>query len=167
MLLPNLKNQKGFTLIELLTVISIISILTALLAVSFGTASQRGRDGQRKSNIRQIQAALELFRADNDSYPPAATYTVGTTTSVSVACNAVFTFNSITYMQKMPCDPESGTKYFYLPTPTNCSPTGSPCIGYTLASCIDNTADKEATTTRPSTSMTACSPGYYFVATNP
>lgn len=167
MLLPNFKNQKGFTLIELLTVISIISILTALLAVSFGTASQRGRDGQRKSNIRQIQAALELFRADNDSYPQAVTNTIGVS-SASVACNAVFTFNSITYMQKMPCDPKSGAKYFYLPTPTNCSPTGTPCSGYTLASCIDNSGDKEAvgSTGKPS-AMTTCSPAYYFVVQNP
>jgi len=167
MKLPSLKNQKGFTLVELLTVISIISVLTALLTVSFVSVSQRGRDGQRKSNVRQIQAALELFRADNDSYPPAASYTVGTSTSVSVACNAAFTLNSITYMQKMPCDPKSGAKYFYLPTPTNCSPTTTPCSGYTLASCIDNTGDKEAANSRPSTNMAYCVPDFYFVVTNP
>ncbi len=164
--LPVFKNNKGFTLIELLTVISIISILTALLTVSFVSVSQRGRDGQRKSNIRQIQAALELFRADNNSYPQTVSNTIGVS-NASVACGASFVFSSITYMQKMPCDPKTeGLKYFYLSTPSGCSPgSATLCTGYTLASCIDNSGDKEVGTKPPQ--MTVCSPAYYFVTTNP
>ncbi len=153
-------NKKGFTLVELLTVISIISILTALLTVSFVSVSQRGRDAQRKSNIRQIQAALELYRADNDAYPPAVSNSIGSSTTVSVACNQPFVVGGITYMQKMPCDPEgTNVKYFYSST--------SPYSTYGLVSCLDNTGDREAQATKPFAAMTDCNPATYFYVTNP
>lgn len=146
--------RKGFTLIELLTVISIISVLTALLTVAFVSVSARSRDSQRKSNIKQIQAALELYKADNDAYPPTATIT-------SIACDQPFQTgispNFTKYMNKFPCDPK-GTKYFY-------SSTGS---AYVLASCIENTADKERMGLPAG--MTACTfttPQYYYSVTNP
>src|SRR3990172_3717767 len=62
-------SEKGFTLIELLVVISVIAVLTTLLMANFVGIRQRGRDGQRKSNLFNIQTSLELYRADNGIYP--------------------------------------------------------------------------------------------------
>lgn len=160
-----LKQDKGFTLVELLTVISIISILTALLTVSFVNVSQRSRDGARKSNLKQIQAALETYKFDKDGYPAnSGTFTI------TASCGVAFTDGgspAITYMSKMPCDPKSSTatpiQYFYVSCGT------APCSTYILASCIENAGDKDATTTKPNVNMncTYTTPGSYFVVTNP
>jgi type II secretion system protein G len=63
-------NFKGFTLIELLVVIAIIGLLTTLAVVSFGNARERARDTKRKSDLRQITKALEMYFDDNGVYPP-------------------------------------------------------------------------------------------------
>lgn len=65
------KNQKGFTLIELLVAMTIIAILAGLALVSFQGARRSARDGKRKADLEQIRSALEMFRADEGSYPGA------------------------------------------------------------------------------------------------
>lgn len=155
-----LPHSKGFTLIELLTVISIISVLTALLTVAFVSVSSRSKDSQRKSNLSQIRAALELYKADNDAYPATAALTT------SITCNAAFTTgtspNLTTYMAKYPCDPKSTTavpvKYFYVSTGT----------AYSLGACLDNPADKNRYTGTAISGMGTCtSPTVLYVETNP
>lgn len=158
-------STKGFTLIELLIVIAIIGILTTLLTANFVGVRQRARDTQRKSDIRQIQSALELFRSDNARYPVrTSTYRVnsGTTCMTSEA----FTYNSVTYMSKVPCDPSGTTgyntgNYYYV--------TDASGATYTLATCLENANDKDAnsTSTAPSPSGGTCSSGKYYVVTNP
>lgn len=144
------KKSQGFTLIELLTVISIIGVITALFTVSYVNVSQRSRDSQRKSNIKQIQAALELYRADTDTYPTNAT--LG-----SYLCGSSLVSGTTVYMQKIPCDPKSNTRYYY---------NGTSPSTYVLGSCIENTSDKDAVSSPPA-GMSNCSPAYYYVATNP
>lgn len=120
--------QRGFTLIELLIVVAIIGILASLLMVNFIGIRQRARDGQRKSDLRQIQSALELHRADQGSYPTtlsscASPLTGGTGSSV------------VTYMQKIPCDPLNTSPYAYIYTSSGTT--------YSLASCLENTSDSQ------------------------
>jgi len=61
--------QKGFTLIELLVVIAIIGILSAVVIASTSKARARGRDGQRMSDIRQINNAIQLYILANGRAP--------------------------------------------------------------------------------------------------
>jgi general secretion pathway protein G len=89
--------NKGFTLIELLIVIAIIGVLSTLLMANFIGVRQRARDAQRKSDIRQIQAALEIYRSDSGAYPP--------TGSFPSPCGSPLASGGSTYMQKIPCDP--------------------------------------------------------------
>ena len=56
--------KKGFTLVELLIVMAIISILATLIVGGFRSSQMRGRDGARKSDLKQISNALELFYSD-------------------------------------------------------------------------------------------------------
>ena len=150
-----LNNKKGFTLIELLIVISIIGILSSLLMVNFIGVRQRGRDAQRKSNIRQIQAALELYRTDQSNYPPTSDFNNcgpgSSLTDDNKPPNA-------TYLQTIPCDPLSGQPYQYN------SPPGS--ATYILVACLENINDVDGTKTQPK-GFNACSSGEYFVVTNP
>ncbi len=54
--------KQGFTLIELLVVISIIGILATLLMANVAGVRERARDAQRKSDVNQIQKALEMYK---------------------------------------------------------------------------------------------------------
>lgn len=142
-----MKNKNGFTLIELLVVISIIAILTTLLMANFVGVRQRGRDGQRKSNLYNIQSALELFRSDSGSYP----YSGGT---IFPECGSSLAYNNSTYMQTVPCDPLGGN-YVY---------QSSDGITYTLYACLENEADS-GKTAAPSSPTTVCTT--YFVLNQP
>lgn len=122
---------RGFTLIELLVVIVIIGILSALITVNFIGIRQRGRDAQRKSDLIQIQSALELYRADNGSYP--LTFPV---------CPDQFAGTGATppiYMRKIPCDPlqpASLVSYTYSSDGTT----------YTTYACLENNNDPQKDT---------------------
>lgn len=153
----------GFTLIELLIVITIIGVLTTFLTANFVGIRQRARDAQRKSDIRQIQAALELFRADNGRYPIRAnTYRINSGTPCPTS--EAFTYNNVTYMSKVPCDPlgssvyNSGNYYYYSDGTT-----------YTLAACLENANDNDAnsTTSAPSPSGGTCTSAKFYKVTNP
>lgn len=133
-LLKKQSTTSGFTLVELLVVIVIISILAAILMANFVGIRQRGRDAERKSNLRQVQAALELYRADSGTYP---------STLYSSGCLGAFTGAGSTpvYMQKIPCDPMgtssyNGGSYYYF------SPSGN--ATYFLIACLENGSDKDS-----------------------
>src|SRR3990170_6159474 len=63
--------NKAFTLIEVLVVIGIIGMLTVLSVANFMSARERAKDAQRKSDLKQIQNALELYKMDQNpvAYP--------------------------------------------------------------------------------------------------
>lgn len=150
--------QSGFTLIELLIVIAIIGILSTLLMTNFIGIRQRARDAQRKSDIRQMQAALELYRSDIGAYPSAG----GTNRLNSAVCPtpSSFSYTGTTYMQQIPCDPlgstyYNGGSYYYSTNGTT----------YTLAACLENTADTDVSSTFVGDNT--CTSGKYYVKTNP
>lgn len=66
-------NQKGFTIIELLVVIVIIGILVALTLPNLFSAQARGRDTDRKNELKNVQQKLETYFGDNDAYPATMT----------------------------------------------------------------------------------------------
>jgi general secretion pathway protein G len=119
--------SKGFTLIELLVVITIIGILSSFLFANFVGVRQRARDGVRKSDLRQIQSALELYRADKGVYP-----------SSLPPCGSSLQDTStppVVYMKKLSCDPSSGLTYVYN------SPSGN--ATYVLIACLENGNDSQ------------------------
>jgi type II secretion system protein G len=114
----------GFTLIELLVVVAILGILTMLVASTFRTSQMKSRDGQRKSDLKQIANALETFYSDHGQYPPAdgngsIKACPFVSASQATACtwgSGQITDNKTVYFQKMPKDPAS-TTYFYRTLP--------------------------------------------------
>jgi type II secretion system protein G len=64
--------QRGFTIVELLIVIVVIGILAAIVIVAYNGVQQRARDVRRLSDIHAVYQALQLYYADNGSYPVTA-----------------------------------------------------------------------------------------------
>ena len=65
--------QKAFTLIEVLVVVGIIGILASMGVASYTRALRNGRDARRKSDMRDVAAALEQYWAENDGQLPQQT----------------------------------------------------------------------------------------------
>jgi prepilin-type N-terminal cleavage/methylation domain-containing protein len=63
------KFLKGFTLVEVLVVISIIAILATVLYASFGDARTEARNRAVQAELKEVQLALELYKAQEDRYP--------------------------------------------------------------------------------------------------
>lgn len=119
MTLPFYRIQKGFTLVELLVVMAIIGVLVGLVGANFRTAQIRGRDVQRKSDLKNISTSLELMFSDYERYPSsdangnilACSYdTVG----VCDWGTDEITDSKTIYMKILPQDPASSSyQYFY------------------------------------------------------
>lgn len=125
------KTSKGFTLVELLIVIAILGVLGAVLITILnpGTQFKRARDAQRRSDLSQIQRALELYYQDNGKYPETTGWinsTAGEFWIPGLDAN---------YIKKMPADPLNSCStgvptsdtcyaYIYFSDPNLCSIAG-------------------------------------------
>lgn len=100
----NLQPKRGFSLLELLVVISIVTILLTLAMSSFATAGKKGRDAKRKSDIKEIQNALEqYYSVCGFSYP-----VPGGGFYTDITCPDP----ALAIMPQVPTDPRAGTAYY-------------------------------------------------------
>ena len=119
-----MKKNNGFTLLELLVVIGIIGILMAVGVVNYTKAQQKARDSIRKTELKQLQNALELYKNDQAVQAFPATW-------ASLVPN---------YVKATPKDPrEKGTAgswsdYTYTP---------GAGLTYTLTACLENINDPD------------------------
>lgn len=119
------KRESGFTIVELLIVIVVIGILAGLVLNTFNGIQARGRDTDRKNDIRIIHGQLEAYQADKGYYP----------TTANLA-------DSTWVDQELPgldaevlVDP-SGGAYAYA-AEANCDNTADNCDNYTLSADLE------------------------------
>lgn len=108
--------NRGFTLIELLIVIVIIGILAVIGGLFMANnAKNKANDARKKSDLKSIQDALEVYRTDNDTYPANTAALVPD------------------YMSAVPTSPDNNA-YTYTP--------GNPATTYSLTVTLANANDK-------------------------
>lgn len=113
--------KKGFTLVELLIVMAIIAILATLIVGGFRSSQMRGRDAQRKGDLKQLANAIEIFYSDYNAYPPAsgtqlAACSYNPATGNGSACSwgsGSMNDSKTTYMRTVSKDPVNAQNYVY------------------------------------------------------
>ncbi|MBI5123611.1 prepilin-type N-terminal cleavage/methylation domain-containing protein [Candidatus Roizmanbacteria bacterium] len=146
----HIKTSAGFTLIEIILVMALIGIMSTAVLTLINPVAQfkKSRDVQRKTDLRQIQSALELYRADQSAY-----------SDTLPACGASLVVVPATYMQKIPCDPITKNAYQYVHT------IGSST--YSLVACLENVKDTQKDATNNSTYCTGGNTNWSYTINNP
>lgn len=102
----------GFTLVELLVVVGVIGILVVavLLTVNPFAQVQKANDVRRKSDLSQVQRALEAYFQDSGKYPlHSNTYKI-----IRLDASVADWGQSFSpYMAALPKDPRGGRTYIY------------------------------------------------------
>lgn len=113
----------GFTLIELLVVITIVGILAAVLLVNFSESTEFSRDVQRKADLKELQAAVELYKNENGRYPEGCngpsvwSGQIGTSYVCSDSSSQYIIGLAPKYIRKLPTDPKlNGNQSGYIYT---------------------------------------------------
>jgi prepilin-type N-terminal cleavage/methylation domain-containing protein len=116
--------QSGFTLLEILLVVGIIAILAGIVIVAINPSRQLAyaRNTERKSDLKQINSALQQYYIDHREYPLTLTGTLteicdtGTATSssdITTLCDNAelidLSFLVPTYLTAIPTDPQATT----------------------------------------------------------
>jgi prepilin-type N-terminal cleavage/methylation domain-containing protein len=95
------KKKKGFTLVEIIIVMAIIIIFATMMVGIFNAigVTNKGRDAQRKKDLRRIKIAFEEYFNDKGYFPD----DVDTWNIKSNCSSDVFS----PYLKSWPCDPNS------------------------------------------------------------
>lgn len=130
MFLKSKINSQGFTLIELLIVVAILGVLATIGLVNFQHSMLRSRDTKRKSDLAQIQRAIEMYYNDYGTYPTSS----GTGLILNLAWGSEFIdIKETLYMKQLPIDPTQNTDYCY----------SSSGIAYQIYAKLENSQDAQ------------------------
>ncbi len=69
---PTMKHatrQRGFTLIEIMVVMVILGLLVAIVAPNIMGRSDEAKVTIARTQLKNVQSALDLYRLDNSQYP--------------------------------------------------------------------------------------------------
>lgn len=105
----NLKFESGVTLLELLVVMGVIATLAGAVIMFINPKGQIGKanDARRKSDLAQLQRALETYYQDYGGYPGSAG---------NIVDGRAWGTSWSTYMSRLPIDPTSARRYIYFST---------------------------------------------------
>lgn len=62
-------DRQGFTLIELMVVVSVLGILSAISVPTLSRTLHKARESAIKANLRVLRGAINMYVADNGTYP--------------------------------------------------------------------------------------------------
>ena len=101
--------QQGFTLIEIMVVVVILGILASFVVPRIMDNPDKARVAKAKTDIKALEAALDIYRLDNFTYPSTEEGLEALVNKPSGAPN----WKSGGYIKKLNKDPW-GNDYLYL-----------------------------------------------------
>lgn len=135
--------SSGFTLIELIIVFGILAIVGVFILTTLDPLAQfqKTNDAKRKSDLSQIQKALETFYQDNGYYPKSnASYQILRLDGTAITRTS---FAWVPYMVKVPFDSNSSKEYIYY------APGSTPQSYYLYASLDRGSKDPQVCSSIP------------------
>lgn len=63
------RGRSAFTLIELLLVLVILVVLAGIVVLNFGSVTSKKNDAKAKTDIANLETALEMYKSDMGDYP--------------------------------------------------------------------------------------------------
>lgn len=126
-------SKKGFTLIELLVVVAIIGLLASIIMSSLNSARSKARDVKRKSDIKQLEKALEFNYDKYGAYTQPESMCTDTSNGMGATAGCGVPTGSgdwdassdlrdlVTdgFMSTLPKDPINNLTYYYTYEPWN------------------------------------------------
>lgn len=100
--------RRGFTLIELMVVVVILGILATLVVPKVMSKPEQARRTKAAVDIRSIQTALNMFKADTSRFP-----TTAEGLQALVVNPGIKGYTADGYLERVPTDPW-GKKYLYI-----------------------------------------------------
>ena len=98
----SMSGMAGFTLIEIMVVVVIIGLLAAIVAPEVISNIDTASVNRAKQDVRSIEAALNLYRLDNFSYPATDE---GLAALTGEGPTGVRTADAKQYLRSVPVDP--------------------------------------------------------------
>jgi len=114
------RSGRGFTLMELMVVVSLVLLIISVGLTNYITQVKRSHDARRKSDLEQIRAALEMYRADNGEYISGGWFKIDGLDALSSALESGGYINDVPVdpldngTEVNPCDNERGYRYNYV-----------------------------------------------------
>jgi len=128
--------KKGFTLLELLLVVAIIALLSSLGAISVSAQRKKANDARRRTDIHELQVALEGYYVDHQKYPDQLIFNGQPLTSAD---------GQTIYLRAVPKDPTGDNPHLYV---YNATPSGQAAsydiCAYKLEAVPNNPAGDES-----------------------
>jgi len=98
------ENVRGFTLMEVIVVIAILGALTALALPKFTNVMVNSQVKTDQANVRIVESALELYRAENEDKLP---------TGITTFSNLVSALSTAGYLKTASITSASGGTFGY------------------------------------------------------
>ncbi len=100
--------RKGFTLIELMIVVVILGLLATMVMPKVLSKPEKARRTKAVAEIRIMQSALAMFKADTGRFPTTAEGLPALVTDPGITG-----YDKEGYLERVPTDPW-GNKYIYI-----------------------------------------------------
>lgn len=114
---PGVEDRRGFTFVEILVVVMILGLLAALVVPRIMGRTDEAKRTAAKVQIRNIEAALQLYKLDNGVYPSTEQ---GLRALIEKPTTGVVPkkWKLGGYLQKLPEDPWGNPYKYVSPSPT-------------------------------------------------
>ena len=102
----------GFTLIEVLVVVAIIGMLASLTLLGLQGSTQSARNTKRKTDVAEVQNAVELYKSDCKQYPTVDVFSLTTSLKGDDSLGLNSCTSSNIYLRAIPSDPLSPDRIY-------------------------------------------------------